>query len=158
MPMSEDPYAAPQSAVSDVDADARPGRPLLVWIITVFFGLSAVWTLVSFALILSGAVPLPPAAREYYARLGILDYALTIGVSALNLWGIVLLFLLRARAVKVILAALAVTLLINAYQVLLKGLAPALGGAGSMGMVIGPSLWAAILFYAWRLKAKGVLR
>lgn len=156
--MSEDPYAAPQSVVADVDSGARPGRPVLVWVITVFFGLSAVWTLVSFALVSSGAVPLPPAAREYYDGLGILDYALTVGVSALNLWGIVLLFLLRARAVKVILAALAVALLINAYQFLFKGLAPALGGAGGLGMVIGLLLWAAVLFYAWRLKAKGVLR
>lgn len=156
--MSEDPYCAPQSVVSDVDAGSRPERPTLVWVITIFFGLSAVWTLASFALIWSGTVLLPPAAREYYDRLGFLDYALTLGVTALNLWGIVLFFRLRAIAVNVFIAALGLALLINAYQFLFKGLAPALGGAGGFGMVLGLLLWGAILLYAYRLKTRGVLR
>jgi hypothetical protein len=157
--MDRDPYSAPQSAVADVVPDpSKQRRPLLVWIITIVFGVSAVWTLLSFALISSGVIPLAPPARAYYDRLTVVDYALTIGVTALNLWGIVLLFLLRAKAVRVFVASVALALLINLYQLAIKGLAPALGAAGSIGMAVGFLLWCAILLYAFRLKAAGVLR
>jgi hypothetical protein len=157
--MGQDPYTAPQSSVADVATEpSKPRRPVLVWVITIVFGVSAAWTLLSLVLIPTGALPMAPPARAYYDRLSIADYALTIGVTVLNLWGTVLLFLLRRKAVRILAAAVALALLINLYQLVVKRLAPALGAAGAIGMAVGFLLWCAILLYAFRLKAAGVLR
>jgi hypothetical protein len=44
-------------------------RPVWVWLISVYFFLSASWTLLSFYLIRIGAVPLTPPQRSYLESL-----------------------------------------------------------------------------------------
>ena len=49
-------------------------RPAWVWIISIFYIISAVWTLFSFFLIFSGALPLPPQQAAYFRSLTSIDY------------------------------------------------------------------------------------
>jgi hypothetical protein len=157
--MNRDPYTAPQSRVADATVGvADRARPAWVWAIAIFFGLSTVWTLLSFALIGSGAIPLNAEAKAYYAGLSALDYALAIAGASLNLCGIVLLFLLRAKAPAFLLAALTIGVVNTLYQVATKNLLSAAGGSGSVGMLIGLLLWGVICAYAYRLRRRGVLR
>src|SRR6266571_5916922 len=155
--MGHDPYTPPKSTVADV-APARGGRPGWVWLITLLFGLSALWTLLSLALVALNAIPLDSATRAYYASLSVLDWVLTVAVSLLNLVGIAFLFLLRARALHFLLAALGIGILNTLYQIAAKNLLSVLARPGAFGMVIGLFLWGAIIWYGYRLKKNGVLR
>src|SRR6266571_4169718 len=140
--MSHDPYTPPKSTVADV-APARGGRPGWVWLIT---------------LLALNAIPLDSATRAYYASLSVLDRVLTVAVSLLNLVGIAFLFLMRARALHFLLAALGIGILNTLYQIAAKNLLSVLARPGAFGMVIGLFLWGAIIWYGYRLKKNGVLR
>jgi hypothetical protein len=136
----------------------RHERPILVWLISAFFFLSAIWTLLSFYLILSGAIPLEPAQKAYFDRLTPLDYALTVATGLLNLAGAVMLFLLRKIALYLFLSAIGLTAVSTLWQAAAKGWVEALGGAGLVGALIGYVLLVVVCIYAWRLSKKGVLQ
>jgi membrane protein implicated in regulation of membrane protease activity len=70
-----------------------------VWVVFAFYLLSAGWTLLSFALIWSGTITLGHAQREYFAKLGFLDYLTSLGVACLSIAAALLLFRLRRAAV-----------------------------------------------------------
>jgi len=59
--------------------ELKKGRPVLVWVIFVYFVFSAGFTALSFLLILSGAMPLDANTQEYMDNLSTLDYLMTIG-------------------------------------------------------------------------------
>ena len=132
-------------------------RPVLVWLISAFFFLSAIWTFLSFYLILSGAIPLEPAQKAYFDRLTPIDYVLTIGIGLLNLAGAITLFLLRKIARYLFLSSLGLSLVVMLWHLTTKGWAEAAGGATSVGALIGYVLLVAVCMYAWRLSKKGVL-
>jgi hypothetical protein len=67
------------------DQKVRHKRPIWIWLISLFFFLSAIWTLLSFYLIWSGSFPLEPAQKAYFARLTLIDYALSIIGGLLNM-------------------------------------------------------------------------
>ena len=55
-----------------------------MWVIAAFYVFSVGWTLLSFAMVLSGTVPLSSAQQEYFASLGVLDYASSFGMGLLS--------------------------------------------------------------------------
>jgi hypothetical protein len=133
-------------------------RPGWVWAISIFFGVSAGWTLLSFALIRAGAVPLSAAQIAYFDSLGVLDYVLSIGIGLANFSGAVALFLLRRVAFYLFASALTANLLTTLWHVVTKGWVAALGGAGVVGAVIGLGLLFGVCVYSRRLLQLGVLR
>jgi hypothetical protein len=135
----------------------RHGRPVLVWLISAFFFLSAIWTLLSFYMVLSGAIPLEPAQKAYLDRLTPIDYSLAIVLGSLNLAGAVMLFLLRKIALYLFLTAFALSVVLMLWHVATKGWAEAAGAAMSIGALMGYVLSAMVCIYAWRLSKKGVL-
>ena len=138
--------------------ESRRKRPIWVWIISIFYLISAGWTLFSFFLIFSGAIVISPAQEAYFNSLTTTDFTLTIAVGGANLVGAVTLFLLRKVAFYFFLAALGTTLMLTAWHWTTKGWAEALGGAGLTGALIGYGLSFAVCVYAWRLTKKGTLR
>jgi len=60
-------------------------RPKLVWIISIFYILSAGWTVLSFALIHSGAIPINEAQKAYFDSQNIFDNILTLAMGSLNI-------------------------------------------------------------------------
>jgi hypothetical protein len=133
-------------------------RPIWVWLLSLFFLLSAIWTLLSFYMIWSGAIPLGPTQQAYFDRLTPIDYALTIVIGLLNLSAAIALFLLRKIARDLFLASLGLSLILVAWQAATKGWVEALGGAGFVGVLIGYILLIVVCIYAWHLRKKGVLR
>lgn len=139
-------------------AEARPRRPAWVWVISTFYLLSAGWTILSFGMILSGAVPMSPAQRQYFSSLTTFDYVLALGIAVLNLTGTVLLFLLRRQAFQVFLSAFIIGLLTTIYQVIAKNWLSAIGGPGLIGACIGWLISISIIMYVRALSRRGVLR
>jgi hypothetical protein len=139
-------------------APARPKRPIWVWVISIFFFVSAGWTLLSFALIFSGIIPLDAAQKAYFDKLTAVDYAATLIIGACNFIGAIALFLLRRIAVPLFATALALTLVMTIWQSATKGWVEAMSGPGLVGALVGYALLIVVCIYAWHLSRKGVLR
>ena len=132
-------------------------RPFLVWVIVIFYGLSAAWTLLSFALVASGMVNISPAEAAYFSSLTLIDYALTILLGVSGVISVIMLFQLRRAALHFFLIALAVN---GAYSLWTLLMNPTFGDIRTemaIGMVIGFGTLCLISFYVYRLKERGLL-
>jgi hypothetical protein len=153
------PYEAPKSdATTNEVLDMPKKRPGWVWAISIFYGLSAIYTPFSFYLIYAGLIPLAPAQKAYFDGLGVIDWAVTAVGSLIMLAAVVSLFLLKRGTVKLWGAAVGFSILSYLYNALAKNWLAAINAAGLIGAVIGFALIVAIFFYAKRLDARGYLK
>ncbi len=151
--MNSAPEATPQPGAS-----AATKRPAWVWVITIFYVFSVGFTLLSFMLILSGALPLTPAQQAYFARLGPFDYMMSVGLGLLTLTATVLLFFLRTAAVPLFAASFVLNLGFTLVHAVATDWAQALGGSGLVGAFIGWGILGAVALYSRHLRQAGVLR
>lgn len=133
-------------------------RPALVWIISIFFLVSAGYTLYAFILLISGAVYLNPQQEMYLASLSYFDYITTIGIGVLNLGGAVALFLLRKQAPYFFLGGFILGLASTVYHAVEKGWMVAIGGPGLVGSFLFQVVMITIVIYAFRLRKRGILK
>jgi hypothetical protein len=132
-------------------------RPIGVWIISAFYLLSAGWTLLSFALILSGAIKISPVQEVYFASLTSVDWFLSLSIGVIGVAGAISLFLLRRLAVVLFSLALALNLTFTMFQTMRTSWTEALGGSGLFGVLLGWLILVAVILYTLRLSKKGVL-
>jgi hypothetical protein len=133
-------------------------RPVLVWIIALFYILSGGWTIISFTLILSGAVVLNEPEQAYFDAQTNLDILLTIIIGAANLSGAIFLLLLRRYAYYCFLGAFSLSILLTAYHILFKNWLTVIGGPGLLGSIIGWLISIAIILYAKKLITNSILQ
>jgi hypothetical protein len=143
--------------MSDEQKTSRK-RPVWVWVISIFFFISAGWTLLSFYLIWSGVIPLAPAQKAYFDQLTLFDYGQSIVVGLLNMTGAVALFLLRRIALAFFLSGLGLGIISVVWHAATKGWIAAIGGPGLVGVLLGYVIVIAVCAYVWRLSKTGVLR
>ena len=132
-------------------------RPRWVWVISGCYFFSIGWTLLSFALIFSGAISITPAQQRYFASLGILDYLSIIGVGLVNSAAAILLFRLRKGAVPAFGFAIVLNLSQTFIHLIAKNWAEAVGSSGLVSALLGLIIWASVFLYARRLRLQGVL-
>jgi len=132
-------------------------RPGWVWAISIFFFLSAGWTLLSFYLINTGAVPLNAIQKEYFGRLAGVDYGLSVIMGLTNLIGAVALFFLRKVSFYLFATAFGANLILALWHTVTRGWVAAVGGAGFVGALIGWGLLIVVCIYSWKLLQRGVL-
>jgi len=133
-------------------------RPVWVWLISVYFFLSASWTLLSFYLIRIGAVPLTPPQRSYFESLNGADYLLTIIGALLTLSAAVSLFLLSKSAYYLFCATLAFNIAYTLWHIISRHWISVIGVAGLAGAGIGSLIMFVICLYTARLMAQGKLK
>jgi len=133
-------------------------RPKAVWVISIFYFISAIWTTLSFYLVYAGAVHVNDAQAAYFSHLSAVDYVIALATTLLSLAGAVALFLLRRPAPFLFIAAMAVGFIITVWHVATKGWLNAIGGAGLIGTVIGWTIGLWICTYSWQLLKEGMLR
>jgi hypothetical protein len=133
-------------------------RPALVWVISIFYIVSAGFTLLSFALIFSESIPLNEAQRAYFQSQTPFDYGSSFLIGLGNLTGAVLLFLLRRHAFHCFAGAFALGILLLGYQILAKNWLGAIGGPGLVGALIGWGIAVAIIVYTRKLITQGLLK
>lgn len=132
-------------------------RPAWIWVIAIFFFLSAGWTLLSLWLVLSGRIPLEPAQEAYFKSLTPFDYGLTVVLGLTNLVGAAALLMLRRLAFYCFVGGFALNVLITASHIFSKGWTGAMGGSALVGFAIGYGIVIAVCLYVWTLKKSGVL-
>jgi len=144
-----------ENEVNEVVAAKRPGW---VWAISIFFFLSAGWTLLSFCLIHAGVIPLNAAQVAYLDSLTVLDYVSSVGIGLANFAGAITLFFLRRVSFYLFAIALGANLALTFWHVATKGWVAAMGGAALFGAVLGLGTLFAVCAYSRRLLQQGVLR
>jgi hypothetical protein len=112
----------------------------------------------SLYLVQSGVVPLNPEQLRYTRSLSSIDYGITALVSILNVAGAIALIRLRSAAIYLYATALAVGILHRLIAANIIATAPTSDRPSGIQTFIGFAVWAAICAYAWRLKARGVLK
>jgi len=139
-------------------ADRSSGRPLLVWLISIYFFLSASWTITSLLLIMTGAVPLSPAQKSYFESLNAADYLLTIIGALLSISAAISLFLLRKAAYYLFCASLAFNMAFTIWHIISRHWLSVIGIGGLAGAAVGWLILFAICLYTARLAAQGTLK
>jgi hypothetical protein len=131
-------------------------RPVLVWVISIFYGFSIVSTVASYAVVFSKAIPTTAAQRQYFDSLTIVDHAMTAIIVTLNGVGAVMLFRLKKQAPLFFSCAFGLGLITIAYQCVAKNWFSAVGVGGLIGAAFGWIINIAIITYAWRLRSRHV--
>ena len=81
-----------------MESPAPKKRTVWIWLIAIWFSMGAVFTLVSFFAVRSGAVPLSESQRAYFDSLGLVEHAAGIVIASANLLGAAFLVMLRKEA------------------------------------------------------------
>lgn len=132
-------------------------RPVLVWVIAIFYGFSIFNTIASYAFVFSKTFPATPAQSQYFSSLSPIDHGVTALVVIMNLAGAIVLFRLKKAAPVLFTAAFGVGLAAVVYQCLTKNWFAAVGAVGLIGAAVGWCINLAIILYAFRLRQKHVL-
>jgi len=151
------PSLSEQKEINESKSEQKK-RPKLVWVITIFYILSAGWMLLSLVLIYSGVFPINEAQKAYFDSQNIFDIILTVSGASLNLLGVILLFLLRRQAFHCFLTAFSIGLLMTVYHILFKNWLGAIGGSGLVGGLISWIICISIIIYSNKLIKSGTLK
>lgn len=133
-------------------------RPILVWLIAVFYGLGALWTLLSFALFFSGRINVPPAEAAYFASLTPIDLTLTVLLAISGLVGAIMLFRLKRSALVFFLIALVLNISYSIWTFLMNPAFRTVAQQSVIGLITGLTVVSLITFYVYRLKKRGLLQ
>jgi hypothetical protein len=139
----------------------RPKRPVLVWIICLFYFICTPFSLLSLVFIhmlASGSLPMPEAQRHFFESQNAFDYGLTLLNFAIILTWAILLFLLKRQSLYVFLGALGFGIAMLIYNILAKDWLAAAGTVGLITLAVSWIFNLALLYYNWHLYRKGVLR
>jgi hypothetical protein len=158
--MENNPYAAPRAAVQDVGPER--GRPVLVWVITIFMGLGIVSSVVSTLLALNGTPIGGDAVIAYLKSVGIgtFDHLWGLVATAISGFAFIDLFRLKRRALPVLAALFAAGLVYVGMKLALNPAYRTLfdNPGGTWSLYGGWALNLAIIGYVWWLRAKGTLK
>lgn len=156
-----------QPPIGLLPAPARRGRPVGVWIISIFYFVCTPFALISLALIplmMNGTIPINDTQRNYFDSLTIIDHSIAGLTLICNLSGAVLLFMLRRQALYFFCAVFAINVLNYIYQICCKNWLAAMstGILGStsaiISLMVALGINIAIVLYVWHLHSAKVLR
>jgi hypothetical protein len=133
-------------------------KPKLVWVISIFYILSAGYTILSFVLISTGAIQVNEAQKAYFDSQSIFDDTLTLTMGSLNVLGAIFLLLLMRYAYHCFLTAFSLGIVMYVYHIIFKNWLGAIGGPGLVGAVIGWLISIAIILYSKKLIKKEILK
>jgi hypothetical protein len=100
--------------VSNIPTSVRR-RPLVLWLILVYYVATAISTIILFALLRPGVLPLDAQDTALLATISAPDYAVTATASAVVVLGAVLLFALKKAALPVLYISLALSIVLGLW-------------------------------------------
>ena len=149
------------TAASTPQALPPARRPVMVWVISLFFFICTPLSLLSLLLLplmSSGVIPVQEHQRHFFASLNAFDYVLSLANIILSLTWAIQLFRLKRSALPIFLGLFVFGVLVLLYNILLKDWLNAVGTVGLIGAGFAWLFNFALLWYTWRLSRKGVLR
>lgn len=139
--------------------NAVPGtkRPILVWIIFLFYLISSIQVIMGMFFIAAGGVDMSPEQQALLAQFTVFDRIIGYVNAAVTLIGVTLLFVLRRQAIPVLGVAFALNLFSTAVVWYRFDIPSNTSPKGVLAQILGVVLFGAVVFYAWRLGKRGVL-
>lgn len=140
-------------------AETAPGRkrPVLVWIIFLFYLISCVQVIVAMFFVAAGGVDMAPEQQAYLAKFTAMDRVIGYLNAGLTLVGVSLLFSLRRQAVNVLALAFALNLFSTAVVWFKTDPAAVTSPTGLLAQALGIGMLGLVVFYSWRLGKRGLL-
>lgn len=135
----------------------RRKRPILVWVIFLFYLVSCVQVIVELFFVTAGGVEMAPAQQAYLAKFSVMDRVIGYVNAGVTLIGVTLLFSMRRIAVNVLALAFALNLFSTAVVWFKTDPASVTAPAGLVTQAVGILLFGAVVYYAWRLDKRGRL-
>jgi hypothetical protein len=135
----------------------RTGRPILVWIIFLFYLISSIQVIVGMFFIAAGGVDMTPEQQALLAQFSLFDRVIGYANAAVTLVGVTMLLALRRQAVAVLAVAFALNLFSTAVVWFRTDLAAHTSTKGILAQLLGIAIFGAVVFYAWRLEKRGIL-
>lgn len=132
-------------------------RPILVWVIFLFYLVSSVQVIVGLFFVTAGGVEMTPEGQAYLAKFGVMDRVIGYLNAGVTLVGVTFLMGLRKQAVNVLALAFALNLFSTAGVWYKTDPAAVIAPAGMLAQATGIALFGAVVYYAWRLEKRGVL-
>jgi len=132
-------------------------RPILVWVIFLFYLVSSVQVIVGLFFVTAGGVEMTPEGQAYLAMFSVMDRVIGYVNAAVTLVGVTLLMGLRKQAVNVLALAFALNLFATAVVWYKTDPAAVIAPAGLLAQGLGIAIFGAVVYYAWRLGKRGVL-
>ncbi|MGD9609733.1 MAG: hypothetical protein AB7U59_10015 [Desulfovibrionaceae bacterium] len=136
----------------------QPRRPILVWVIFLFYLVSSVQVIVSMFFIAAGGVDMTPEMQAALAQFTVFDRVIGYANAAVTLVGVTMLLGLRRQAVSVLALAFALNLFATAVAWYKVNPLETVATKGLVAQICGITLFGAVVFYAWRLGKRGVLQ
>jgi len=133
-------------------------RPKLVWVISIYYILTAGFAILTFFLISIGAIQSNALQKVNYDSQSIIENTLLLTLGSLNFLGAIYLFLLRRYAYHCFLIAFAVVLVAYVYHIIFKNWLYVTTGGEMLFAVIGLFINIAIILYSKKLINKEILR
>ncbi|KHK02768.1 hypothetical protein [Desulfovibrio sp. TomC] len=139
--------------------DAAPvrKRPILVWIIFLFYLISCVQVIVAMFFVSAGGVDMAPEQQAYLAKFTAMDRVIGYANAGITLVGVTLLFSLRKQAVNVLALAFALNLFSTAVVWFKTDPAAVTSPTGLLAQALGIGMLGLVVFYSWRLNKRGLL-
>ena len=132
-------------------------RPVLVWIIFLFYLVSCVQVIVAMFFVAAGGVDMAPEQQAYLAKFTVMDRVIGYVNAGITLVGVTLLFSLRRQAVSVLGLAFALNLFSTAVVWIKTDPAAVTSPTGLAAQALGIGMLGLVVFYSWRLLKRGTL-
>ena len=132
-------------------------RPVLVWIIFLFYLVSCVQVIVAMFFVAAGGVDMAPEQQAYLAKFTVMDRVIGYANAGITLVGVTLLFSLRRQAVNVLGLAFALNLFSTAVVWIKTDPVAVTSPTGLLAQALGLGTFGLVVFYAWRLNKRGTL-
>lgn len=152
------PYRPPTAPVSDPVTDQSPGRPLLVSLIAVYYGCTAILSVGARLLFVTHLDLIPPDMRSQFQSLTWVDHSVLVIMATVKIWAAISLFRLKQHAVALLVILLALAVLNTLRYIFFRNWLVNTPGPALAGAAIGFLLNIGILVYVARLRKRGVLR
>lgn len=132
-------------------------RPILVWLIFLFYLVTGLLGIVQLFYVTAGGVPLRPEQQAYLNNFSVFDRVVGYVNVALTLLGVTWLLALRRLAVPVLALAFALNVFSTAVVWIRSDFLRLVSIAGLVVQCGGMALFGCVVLYAWWLARRGVL-
>jgi hypothetical protein len=133
-------------------------RPVLVWIITIWFIIGSGSAAIMLLAGMGGASPGNEEKKLFFSSMTFIDQLLMLVSAVANLAGSILLFRLKKMALPMFTTALGTTVVFLSYNMVVRNLFNSIDGPMLGSMIFNCAISLAIIAYVKRLIRKEVLK
>ena len=156
--MSFNPYRPPTAPVADLVTDELHGRPVLVSVVAIYYGCTAILSIVLRYFFVTHLNLLPASVRAQFQSLNWADYGMWGIMIIVKMWAAIWVFRLKENALVPFVLLFSLAIINTLRHIFFKNWLAVTPGPALVSAAVGFLLSICILLYVAGLRADGVLR